>query len=228
MLSELETQNRTEDRQSFVLAAWHGVEPAGLLSLAEGAGLTGEEADELVNRIGRAKEQVDQVNRLGRLRREADAAESHLDKVQARATAETERLQNQVEEASFAASVARKAVYAAEESSRQLLAMHDEGLLPLTVGPKEVFCLIQRRAAEENSHQCDVARVAAFEERNRCRAIAGNIQERLANLPITLTSPNDESILQDRLKEAKRQLADAESRLKKAEAVAAAARRAIK
>lgn len=226
-LAALETQNRKAAHRDFVAAVWEGALPSQLLPLARAAGLAGDEADALIERICQAKEQIDHVNRLGRLRKDAAAAQANLDKVQARANAEIAKLESQMRDAAYEAEAAQKATNEADGSSRQLLAMYDEGLLPATEAPRDVLNLVERRDAEAQVIKLDQARVAAFDERNRRRAIVHNIQERLANLPITRTSPTDESMLEDRLKEAKRQLADAESRLKKAEAVAEAARRAI-
>jgi hypothetical protein len=227
MLSELEKQNRAAARSELVLAVWHGQEAERLLSLAGRAGLTGDEADRLIARISQAKERLTQVNKLPRLRKDAARANSRFEKVQARATADIARLEAEAQRAADEADVAQKAVHAAENSARQLLATYDEGLLAYAGAPEEVLRLIGRRDAEERFRQSDMARAAAHEERTRCRTVVRNIQDRLANVPITLSSRDVESRLRDRLKVAKRQLVDAESNLRKAEAEAAAARRAI-
>jgi len=99
--------------------------------------------------------------------------------------------------------------------------------IPAAEAPNEVRRLIERRDAEEKYRQVDRARVEAFDERNHRRTIVRNIEEKLANMPVTLTSRHDESSLQDWLKEAHRQLADAETALKKAEAASESARKAI-
>jgi len=227
MLTELEMQNRKAARDSFIAAAWEGRDPSQLLPLASDAGLTGGEADELIQRVRQGKEQIKQANRLPRLRKEAASAKDRFEKVQSRAAAEIARLEGEVEAAALEADAAQKAVYAAEASSRQLLAMCDDGLLPHADAPEEVLRLIERRDAEEASRKADQTRAAAFDERNRRRAAVRNIEEQLVNLPVTLTSRRDESVLRGRLKEARRQLAQAEGRLKTAETAADAARKRI-
>jgi hypothetical protein len=227
MLAELETQNRKAAREEFVAAIWAGQKSSRLLSLASAAGLTGDEADNLIARINQAKEQLVHVNQLPHLRKDAASANSRFTKVQARANAEIDRLERETNEAAYETEIAEKALHAGEDSSRQLLAMYDEGLLPAAEVPSEVLRLIHRHEAEEKFRQMDSARVTASDERNRSRAIVRNIEDRLAHLPITLTSRQDESTLQNRLKDAKRQLADAEASLKKAQTKADVARRAI-
>jgi hypothetical protein len=227
MLSQLETQNRSEARSEFVTAVWEGAEPSRLLSLAIAASLGGEEADNLIARVRQGQEYAQHASRLPRLRKEAATASSHFERLQTRANAESARLEDQVRGAGYEAEDAKKAVNAAVDSARQLLAMYDEGLVPATEVPGEVLRLIERREAEEDLRQASVAGNAAFNERNHIRAIVRSIEERLATMPLSPTSALDESVLQGRLKEAKRLLADAESRLKKAEAVVDAARVAI-
>jgi hypothetical protein len=116
---------------------------------------------------------------------------------------------------------------AAADSARQLLALHDEGVLPAAEVPDEVHDQIVRRDAEEHFHQVDTARVDASNERNRWRSTVRAIEERLATMPVTLTSRDDEAALRERLKNAQRQLDEAEKALKKAEAVSEAARKAV-
>ncbi len=230
MLAELEalqTQTRMAAREKFIAAAWRQRPAEELLALAADAGLSGAEGDDLLEKVSRGREQVAHVEQLPRLRKDAAGANSRFEKVQARANAEIAKLESEIQEAAYEAEVAQKAAYAVEESSRQLLRMHDEGLLPANEAPDEVLQMIERRNAEESFRQVDMARMNAFEERNRWRGIVRNIEERLAHVPITLTSQRDESLLQDRLKEARRQLADAETTLKKAEAASEAARKAI-
>lgn len=228
MLTELETRNREGARLDLVKAIWQGAEPVKLLELASAAGMAGGEADALIARIGQAKEQLAHIEQLPRLRKDADAADGRFEKVQKHASEETARLDAEVDEASYAASNARRAVYAAEASARQLLALHDEGLL-LGAMPKEVARLIDRRDAEERFRQADRARVEAFDARNYWRTAVANAQERLATMPILPPVERDyhQDALKERLKEARRQLAEAESRLKKAEAAAEATRKAI-
>lgn len=227
MLTELEMQNREAARESFIGAAWEGREPHQLLPLASAAGLSSSEADELIQRIRHGKECIEHVNRLPRLRKEAAALSSHFKKVQSRAAAEIARLKGEVEAAALKADASAKAVWAAEASSRKLLAICDEGLLAHADAPGEILRLVERRDAEEEFRQADSTRVAAFDERNRRRAAVRTIEEQLANMPLTLSSRREERALLGRLKEAKHQLAEAEGRLKTAEAAAEAARKRI-
>jgi hypothetical protein len=228
MLTELETQNRKAAMDKFVSAVWEGQEPAKLLALAGTAGLSGYEADAVIDRISQAREQMAHANQLPRLRKEAAEAQERLDKVHARATAKIARLEAQIDEASYAASDTRKALFAAEDSARKLLALHDEGLL-LAEMPKDVAHLIARRQAEVNSDAVHMAMSTALNERNRRRAIVQNIEQRLAHMPILapLDQRHHENLLRDRLKDAQDELAKAGAAYKKAEAAAEGARKAI-
>jgi hypothetical protein len=227
MLAELEVQNRKEAHRDFVAAMWEGAEPSRLLSLARAAGMSGDGADALIARVAQAKEQVTLAKRLPRLRKDAAGATGRLQKIQARANAEIARLESEVRDAAFEVEAAQRAVNEADSASRQLLLMHDEGLLPGTEAPEEILYLVDRRDAEERFRQADSARIAADNERDRVRKAVRGIEERLATMPISNTSEYEESHLKDRLKEARRQLAEAESNLKKAEAAADSARKAI-
>jgi len=227
MLTELEAQNRKDARTNFVKAAWRGDEPAALLPLASAAGLTAEEADRLVRRICLGKEQIERTSRLPTLRKEAAGAKARFDKIQAHASAETSRLESEVDTAAFEADTVLKAQCAAENDARALLMLLDEGLLPPEHAPREVLYLVEKREAEQRSWQADSARTAAREERDRRLADERDAEERLANLPVTVHYDRAKSEMKDRLKVAKKRLADAEDRLAKAEAAADAARKAI-
>jgi len=227
MLTELETQNRKEARTNFVKATWRGEEPATLLPLASAAGLTAEEADRLVRRIRQGKEQVDSTNRLPGLRKDAAGAKARFDKIQSHASAEISRLESEMETAAIEADIALKAQQAAERDSRELLVLLDEGLLPPEETPREVLYLAERREAEQKCWQADSARTAARDERDRRLADVRDAEERLASFPVTLNYDRAKSEMKDRLKAAKKRLADAEDRLAKAEAAADAARKAI-
>jgi len=227
MLAELEMHNRQVARQDLLAAVWEGAESSRLLPLAEAAGLSGREADEMIGRVEQAKEWLAEVDRLPGLRRDAAGASGRLDKVRARAAAKIARLEDQVRSAAFEAETAIKAVHAAEDLSRRLLTMYDEGLLAHADTPQEVLRLIARRNAEETFQRFEKVRVAAFDERNRCRTVVCNIQKQLAELPVTISSQRDEAMLRERLKDAKDRLAENESSLKNAQAAAEAARKAI-
>lgn len=227
MLTELEMQNRKAAREDFIAAVWDSEESVTLLPLASAAGLTGNEADALIERIREARESLVHVNNLPHLRKEAADANSRYEKVYARASAEIGRLEKQIHEAAWESESALKAMSDADAQAQRLLALYDEGLLPAGETPKEVFRLMTRRQLEEQFRQADMARVAAENERNRRLAVVQSIESRLANMPITRTTELDEKVLRDRLKEARRQLSDAESRMEKAEAAAVNARKAI-
>lgn len=227
MLTELQTQNRTEARKALTEAAWRGEGPDRLLPLAEAAGMTSHEADQLVERVRQGREQIEHTGKLPALRKEAAAKKARFEKVRAHATAEIERLEGEMEAAGIEADAALKAQYAAENSARQLLVLHDEGLLPADSVPEEVHRLIAQREAEERSRRADRARVAALEERNRWQSEVRDIEARLASAPATVWGPRGEPALKARLKEARHELGEAEDRLTKAEAAADAARRAV-
>jgi hypothetical protein len=227
MLTELEMQNRKAARDGFIQGVWQGMEPAKLLSLANAAGLTAKEADEFIVKISQGKEHVEHVSRLSALRKEAASTKAKLDKIDTHATAEISRLQSEVEDAAIANNAAQKALNAAEDSARRLLMLHDQGLLPLEDAPKEVRYLAERRAAEEKSWQADSARAVATADRDRRLAVVHDLEVKLANLPITLGGRRDEFVLRNLLKDARRHAAEAEDRLKQAQADADAARKAI-
>lgn len=228
MLTELETRNRKAALESFVRAVFNGQEPESLLALSIAAGLSASEADQLAARMAKAREQLAQANLLPRLRKDAAAAQERLEKIQAKATAETARMEAQVEEATIVASMVRRAVYAAEDCARQLLELHDEGLL-LAAMPKEVARLIDRRNAEAKSRLAHQAMRNAVDERDRRRNAVRNAEDALQNMPIVtaLEYERCKGRFKDRLTEAQRRLEEAESALTKAEAAAEAARKAI-
>ena len=228
MLTELETDQRKAALDSFVAAVWKGREASDLLPLASEAGLNSSEADALVARIDQAREHLAQANRLPRLRKDAAEAQAKYDKVEARYTVETARLEAELDAASFATDAARRAVYGADASAHRLLALHDEGVL-LPEMPREVAHLMERRTAEEKANAAHRTMLDAVEERKRCQAAVQDAERRLAYSPIvtSLEWQRQENLLRDRLKDAKAELAKTESKLKKAEAADVAARKAI-
>jgi len=227
MLTELENQNREAARRDFIAAVRQGLEPAKLLPLASAAGLTARDADDLLSRLRQGKEQIEHANRLPGLRKEATAAKARFEKIQANAKAEISRLEAEVDAAAIEADTTQKAVYAAESSARQLLVLHDHGLLSPDEMPAEVRRLIERRTAEEKARQADVARANAEAERNRRRAAVSGLEDKLVRMPVILGSRREELEAKDVLKAAKRELAEAEGRLTKAQAAAEAAHKAI-
>jgi len=227
MLSELETRNQKTARSDFMAAVWQGQEAAKLLPLAKAAGLSGSEADSLIRQIDEAKQLIEHANLLPALRKGAATANARFDKTQSRAAKKIERLEAKVQAAWIDADDAKMAVRAAESSSRQLLFMYDTGLLPLDSLPADTHHLITHRKAESQFLQIDHTRVVALEARNHHRAVLGNLEDKLAKLPLSVTIERDESLLQKRIKEAKQNLKEAEVALAKAEAASEAARRAI-
>lgn len=227
MLLEEEAKYRKEARSRFMDAVWQGKPTEMLISLAAEASLTLAVADELLEKVDQARKQIEQVNRLPRLRKDATAAQDRMEKASSILTAETAKLEANVEDASFAASNARQALYAAQDSARQLLMLHDEGLLPESRLPKEVTRLIERRQAEDVANKAGGVRIAASREVERYKVPVWQIENRLAKLPLSSSSQFEESRLQRALKVAKEELHRAEDRLKSAETAAAAAVKAI-
>lgn len=231
MLNELEslqTQNLQSARYKFIAAAWRKRQAKELLELAHEAGLSGPEADELLAKIRKSDDQITRVERLPRLRKDAADAKAKLDRVSARADAEIEKMQNEVQQAGFQSEEAFKAVCAAEADAQELLALHDERML-LTDIPDEVARLIERRDAEEKARVSHQAMREATDERDRCRHIVRAAEEALAHSPIVnaLDHERHKDMLKDRVKNAQRQLDQAEKALEKAVAASEAARKAI-
>lgn len=226
MLAELETQSRKEAYHGFVAAVWEGEEPSRLLARARAAGLSGQEADAFVARVGQAREQLAQANRLPRLRKEAAKLGDRHGGIKARADAEISRLEEEVRCAAWEADAAQQAVNEAEDCSRQMLRMYDAGELPATEAPEEVFRLIEQRDAEAHYHVVCQARVGAEDRRNRIRTLVQNLEHRLKTLPISITRAHDEVVLENQLKEGRQMLAEAETILRMAEMAEDTARRA--
>jgi hypothetical protein len=226
-LAELEVQSRKESFAAFVAGAWEGAEPSQLLSLAKGAGLSGGDADAFVSKVAQARELVARTQRLPRLRKDAAGLQAQYDKLSGRAAAEISRLEAEVQDAALEADDARRAVYEAEDCARQLLTLYDAGELPGTEAPEEVIALVERRDAEEHAHQMTAARIAAENHRNDIRLMVRNLEHQLQNLPIAITSEMDGRLLENQLQDARQQLADAESALRKAEAAEDPTRSAI-
>lgn len=227
MLIEEETQYLREAKARFIAGLWAGEGSEKLLSLMAEAKLTVAVADELLEKVDQARGQIEQVNRLPRLRKEANVAQDRLNKAQSRLEAEMARLEGQVQDASIAASTARQAVYAADESARQLLALHDQGLVPASRLPHELSHLMERRQAEEVAQKAGEVRSVALREVDRCKLVVGRLEARRANLPLSITGQRDESRLERALKAARAELAHVEDRLKSAQAAADAAVKAI-
>ena len=226
-LAEMEVKCRKESFEQFIVAVWEGAEPPQLLTLARAAGLSGEEADAIVARVAQAKEQVAGAQRLPRLRKDSAALNAQHDKLKGRASAEISRLEAEMRDAALEADAAQRVVYEAEEAARQLLALYDRGEMPGVECPEEIFILVERRDAEEHTHQMVAARVAAENHRNSIRDAIRNMEFRLHNLPVSVTSDHEAAVLEKRLTDARRQLAEAESALRTAVAAEEAARREI-
>jgi hypothetical protein len=227
MLMEQAAQNRTEAKAKFIEGLWAGADGEQLLSLAAEAALTVPVVNELETKIETAKKQIDHTNQLPRLRKDARAAQEHLDKVNSHATAEIARLEAQVQEAAFAAEDTGKAKNAAEQSAIQLLLLHDEGLVPTDRLPEELKFMLRRRQAEEAANRAGSIHTAASQVRNTCRALVARLEKQLMSLPISRTHDYQEANIQRALKTAKKELADAEDKLKAAETAWGAAQKAI-
>ncbi len=228
MLAEIEKHERKEGLQKFMVAVWKGENAVKLLDLANAAGMTSAFADDLVERIDQAKGYVPMAQRLPQLRREAAAAQEKMKKTESFATAEISRLEEQMEDAVIAASFARKAVCDADEAAKKLLELYDLGVLVPDL-PKEVNRLMARRTAESTLHTAENMLNMARDERNRCQRTVDDIQNSLRNMPIQppLDHQQTEKRLKVWLKDAQATLAKAESKFKKAQNEAAAARRAV-
>jgi hypothetical protein len=227
MLIEQEAQHRKEAKARFVGALWAQKGSEELISQMKEAGLTVTAANELEAKVEEARRQIDHANQLPRLRKDARAARGHSNKVQARVAAETERLEAEAREAGYAADDATKAPGEAERDAQKLLLLHDEGLVPATRLPEEIAFLARRRQAEEAVSKAYEVRATATHERDRCGIIADRMEGQLANLPITKMAPLDRNRLEKAVKAAKKDLHEAEERLKVAEGAVEAARNAV-
>lgn len=224
-LETLQKQNREVAYQQFIEGAWNGRPAAEMLTLAKEAGLKTPEADALIAKIRKGKENVAAVDQLPRLRKDANDARVQLKKISERNNEEISRLHGEIHHAECRNDDAHKAMRAATKAAQELLVLSDEGLL-LTMH-KEVTRLVDRRTAEQKYRKADSDRIDALEVRNRLRHIICNIQERIDNMPLTMTSEYDKDRLKEGLKLAQHDLAKAESELKDAEAVAEKMKKAI-
>jgi len=160
---------------------------------------------------------------LPALRKDAKAKTARFEKVNAHLIAETKRLEDEAGIAWGEMDRALKAQYAAKASADKLLLLYDEGLLPTDRVPEEVRRLIARREAEGRWRQACSVINDARSERDHWKAKVRDIERRMAEA----WEPRDTAALKAPLKEVQRKLADAEDRLKKAEAAEDAAKRAI-
>lgn len=227
MLIEEEAKRRAEAKARFIAGLWNERSAEKLLSMAAEAGLTLAVADELIQKVERAQQHVKHSNELPRLRKAGAETQERLDKAQSRLEAETARLEAVVEEASFAASCARNAVNSADAAVRELLMIHDEGLLPKSDVPEELQFMLNRRDAEDTACRAHQVRVAAEQERNLCRAAVRQLEDTREKRPMSITSRRDDHRLDSALEAARKELDQAEARLKAADAAVDAAVRAI-
>ena len=224
-LVEVQAQKRQAAHQEFIRGAWAGRPPKEMLELATEAGMKVEDGDKLIARIRKGKEMVALADQLQRLKKEEVETKAQYEKIRERSNAAIARLEEEKDSARIKHARVWRAMADAENAASDLLLLSDEGLLPTP--HKEVTRLIERRTAEEKSHEAHAAWRKEEEARNRIRRVIEEIQYRLARLPMSRTYDRDKAELENDLKQSKHDLAAADSRVEKAHAVAEKAEKAI-
>ena len=224
-LESMQRRDREVSRAAFVRGVWEGRPASELLALSKAAGLAVADADALVGVIRGGKGKVAIVDELPRLRKEALETKSQSERIHERHGKEIARLEEECRRAAYRSDDAFKALCQGQSVANELLLLHDQGLLPVV--HREVLRLVERRTAEGKSAELyDVLR-AAENVRSRCRGVVGGLEARLASMPLTMRERQDRSRLEEELAQAKRNLADAEAQVAKAQVAAEKSKRAI-
>jgi hypothetical protein len=217
-LTAVESNRRQAARQEFVAACWKGKPAVDLLPLAEAAGMSAADADALAGEIAQGKQDKTLADALPRLRREADKAQAAFDKINAKAQAEIERLENAVQSAGFAAEDARRPVHDAEAAARRLALLADRGDVPADMLPQEVFDTRRREAGERKRYELHAAQVQARRTVEDRRAYVQHLTDCLRELPIRYGPDPERQAIEARLAAAQDALKAAEGQLQQATA----------
>ena len=224
-LAEVEERDRKAAWEEFVKAVWANRSAADLLKLVNAAGMKASDGDKLIVMIRKGQADVLLADQWQRRRREESELKSVYEKVRDRNEAEISRLREEIRRASFKHDQAIEATCAAYHAVDDLVQLYDKGLMPTP--HKEVTRWLERRAAEEKSNAAHEVLSQAENWRNRLWAIIRDIEEQIERLPLSVTLQRDKANLNEKLEMARRDLVEAEEKVKVALVAAERAKKAI-
>lgn len=223
-LEVLQKQNRKAAYEEFVKGAWANRSAEEMLSLAKEARMDTREADRLIAKIHDGQAKVALADQAARLRKEDAETKTQHEKISERNGKEIVRLNGEILNAWSKHKAAFDAMCKAESAVRDLHMLKKEGLLP--VPHKEVTRLEGHYELAEKRQQAQSARVDASNERYRLQGLIEGLEYKLQHLPLTPTRDHDKERLKDGLERARRELVEAEAKLKDAEAAEEKAKKA--
>jgi hypothetical protein len=226
-LTQLAQNKKQQARVSFIDAAWSEEPPERLAELASDAGMEPAAADAILARIADARSDFDAANSVVRLRRAVSKAKAHCDAVRTQTQAAIDKLEAQAEAAAHEADSAQRELNDVESAARRVLAIYEEGLIPVSRLPKDVVGMLERRELESKANQAHAAMIAATNKRNNLREDVQRLERELQYLPISRDRKEQEARLNGEMARAKAALAAAEARLSDAERAHAKARQGL-
>ncbi len=226
-LTQIAHNKKQQARAAFIEAAWSEEPPERLAELANDAGMEPAAADAIIARIADARIDFDAADSVVRLRRAASKAKAHCDAVRTQTQAAIDKLEAEADAAAHEADSVQRQAGDAESAARRVLAIYEEGLIPVSRLPKDVVAMLERRDQESKANQTHAAVIAATNKRNSLRDDVERLARDLRNLPISRDQQEQEARLKDELERAKAALAAAEARLTDAERAHANARKGL-
>ena len=226
-LTQLAQNKKQQARTAFIDAAWSEEPPERLAELASDAGMELATADTILARIADARTDFDAADSVVRLRRAASKAKAHCDTVRTQTQAAIDKLEAQAEAAAHEADSAQRELNDVESAARRVLAIFEEGLIPVSRLPKDVVGMLERRELESKANQAHAAVVAATNKRNSLREDVQRLEREMQYLPISRDRKEQEARLNAEIERAKAALGAAETRLSDAERAHAKARSAL-
>ena len=222
---EAQASRRVEYKNQLIEELWRGKPAAGLLSLAESAGMTAEQLDELDAKIATARADKILVDGLPKLRRKASEANAHYDTVHVNGKKEIDKIQKKIDAAYYEAEAAQRATYAPEDALRRLMCLADEGYVPADFMPNEVIRVRERAVSDDRYRKLHAIYTAANERRAAARRTVSAMEDILKTMPMTQNYQFEQRRIESQLEDAKADLKAAEAQADKAEREAEAARK---
>lgn len=226
-LAQIAQNKKQQARTAFINAAWSEEPPERLAELANDAGMEPAAADVILARIADARSNMDAADSVMRLRRALAKAKAHCDAVRTRTQAAMDKLEAEADAAALEADSVQREAGDAESAARRVLAIYEEGLIPVSRLPKDVVAMLDRRELEAKVNQAHAVVIAATNKRNSLREDVQRLERELQYLPISRDRKEQEARLNAEIERAKAALAAAESRLSDAERAHAKARSAL-
>lgn len=226
-LTQIAHNKKQQARAAFIDAAWSEEPPERLAELASDAGMEPAAADAILARIADARTDFDAADSVVRLRRAVSKAKAHCDAVRTQTQAAIDKLEAEAEAAAHEADSVQRQAGDAESAARRVLAIYEEGLIPVSRLPKDVVAMLERRDQESKANKTHAAVIAATNKRNSLREDVQRLERELQYLPISRDRKEKEARLNGEIERAKAALAAAETRLTDAERAHTKARQGL-